>query len=315
MKILIADDNPTDVFVLKLTLEKWDYKVISCSNGKEAFEILTQEDPPKLAILDWGMPEMTGLEVCQELRFQDLKSYLYVIILSSRTKQDDLLIGLRSGADDYIKKPVDLNELRLRLHAGRRIIDLHESLIAAQEKLQILASQDFLTGIHNRGAAMDTLNREISRASRNKNPLGILTADIDKFKNINDTHGHPAGDSVIKEVAARIQNTLREYDSVGRFGGEEFLVIVPEIQYEDLRSLGNRIRESIANSPIQTLESELSVTMSFGGAILSNGKTLSDDELIAQADTALYAAKEGGRNRIEMAPLAEEEEPGDAQQA
>ena len=302
MRIVIAEDSLVEMKSLTLALEKWGYEVVACTNGKEALQVLTQEDPPKLVLLDWKMPEINGLEVCQELRFQQTKDYLYIIILSSNTEQKDRIKGLQSGADDYIQKPIDLQELQLRLQAGRRILELQENLLEAQKALRIQATHDFLTGIHNRAAIMGILNQEINRTRRCKNPVGVLMADIDTFKNINDTHGHPAGDAVIKEVANRIQDSLREYDHVGRFGGEEFLIVVPEIQHADLHALANRIRKAIADTPMDLPLLEITVTLSIGGALLNRSSSCTINELIAQSDEALYQAKEGGRNRVEMAP-------------
>ncbi|MFP6584577.1 MAG: response regulator, partial [Candidatus Hydrogenedentota bacterium] len=183
MKILIADDNPLDLSVLKLTLEKWGYEVATAVNGKEALDAMSGDDAPSLAILDWMMPELTGLEVCAELRFRDTKRYIYTLILSSRTEKSDIISGMQSGADDYLDKPVDVNELKVRLRAGHRIIELQEDLIAAREELRVQATQDFLTGISNRLEIMNFLGREINRASRNDGSMAVVMADIDKFKN------------------------------------------------------------------------------------------------------------------------------------
>lgn len=301
MKILIADDNPLDLSVLKLTLEKWDYEVLTATNGKEALDIMSEDDAPSLLILDWMMPEMTGIEVCAELRFQHTKRYMYILILSSRSEKSDLISGMNSGADDYLEKPVDINELQVRLQAGRRIIELQEDLIAAREELRIQATQDFLTGISNRLEIMTFLGRELSRASRTRGSMAVMMGDIDTFKQINDTYGHPSGDAVIKEVANRIGSCLREYDSVGRFGGEEFLIVVVEIQPDHIKTFTERIRKSIADTPIAIPNSEITVTMSFGAVAYTPGEAANKDDLIARADVALYRAKDAGRNRVEIA--------------
>lgn len=307
MKILIADDNPLDLSVLKMTLEKWGYEVATATNGKEALDAMSGDDAPSIAILDWMMPEMTGLEVCAELRFRNTKRYIYTLILSSRTEKSDLISGMQSGADDYLDKPVDVNELKVRLRAGRRIIELQEDLIAAREELRIQATQDFLTGISNRLEIMNFLGRELNRASRNEGSMAIVMADIDKFKSVNDTYGHPVGDAVIKEVAVRIGACLREYDSVGRFGGEEFLIVIAEISSTDVKPMADRIRNAIAETPIQIPNGEITVTMSFGAVTYVAGDPEDKEELIARADVALYEAKENGRNKVEIAkPLRTE---------
>jgi two-component system cell cycle response regulator len=303
MKILIADDNPLDRSILQMTLEKWGYEVTACSDGTEALAALNQPDAPPLAILDWMMPGKTGPEICAEIRFQQTKQYLYVIILSSRTEKSDVISGMQSGADDYLDKPVDVSELQVRLRAGQRIIELQADLIAAREELRIQATQDFLTEIPNRAAIMDILNREFNRSVRTNSVMGILMSDIDKFKDINDNYGHPAGDAVLKEVAKRISECLREYDSVGRFGGEEFLFVVAEIGPKDVKGMAERVRHSVCDLPIAIPNSEITVTMSFGVALLAHGKVTNKEELIGIADKALYAAKESGRNRVVIADM------------
>jgi two-component system, cell cycle response regulator len=301
MKILIADDNPLDLSVLKMTLEKWGYEVTACSDGDMALAELNKPDPPPLAILDWMMPGKTGPEICGEIRFSQEKKYMYIIIFSSRTKKSDVISGMQSGADDYIDKLVDVNELQVRLRAGRRIIDLQADLIAAREELRIQATQDFLTEIPNRAAIMDILNREFNRCKRTESTMGIFMADIDKFKHINDTYGHPAGDAVLKEVAKRISDCLREYDAVGRFGGEEFLFVVAEITPSDIKSMAERVRKIVADTSIAIPNSEITVTMSFGCAMSCSANMTDKKLLIAAADKALYLAKESGRNRVEVA--------------
>jgi len=301
MKVLIADDNPLDLSILKMTLEKWGYDVTACSDGNEALEEMNKPESPPLAILDWMMPGKTGPEICAGIRFQQSKQYTYVIILSSRTEKSDVISGMQSGADDYIDKPVDVNELQVRLRAGRRIIELQEDLIAAREELRLEATQDFLTEIPNRAAIMDFLNREFNRCMRTEGTMGVLMADIDKFKSINDTYGHPAGDAVLKDVAKRISETLREYDMVGRFGGEEFLFVVPDIELDDLKSMAERIRHIVCDTPIDITNSEITVTMSFGVSMFSLSATADKEILIGAADKALYNAKESGRNRVEVA--------------
>lgn len=298
MKILIADDNPLDLSILKLTLEKWGYDVLTATDGREALSKLSGDDPPTLAILDWMMPELTGPEVCAELRFQKTNKYMYILILSSRTEKSDVISGMQSGADDYLDKPVDVHELQVRLRAGRRIIELQEELIAAREELRVQATMDSLTGINNRANIMNIASRELSRATRTENPMGLVMTDVDKFKSINDNYGHPAGDAVLKQVADRVNGCLREYDSLGRFGGEEFLIVFTEIEAENIVAAAERIRKAIADMPMQIPNSEITVTMSFGTVNFIPGDDADLEALIARADAALYEAKNGGRNRV-----------------
>lgn len=301
MKILIADDQPLDRSVLRLSLEKWDYEVVEAADGKEAYDILISEDAPTLAIVDWMMPGMTGPEICQNLRKANLPRYTYTLLLTSKDDKDDLVEGLQSGADDYIVKPVDMHELQVRLRAGRRIVELQEELIATREELRIQATRDFLTGLWNRGVISEKLDEEVHRASRRGDSLSVIMCDIDKFKGVNDTHGHTVGDEVIVEIADRIEKALRTYDAGGRYGGEEFLIVLPETDVAGANTVAERIRGLIADSPVDTAVGAVPITMSLG----VTGRVMTSDiaakGLIEEADRALYQAKAGGRNRVETA--------------
>ncbi len=301
MKILIADDQPLDRTVLKMSLEKWGYEVIEAEDGTQAMNLLSAEDSPALAILDWMMPGMTGPEICLELRYQERQRYVYILLLSAKDNKEDLVRGMAAGADDYISKPVDLHELQVRLRAGRRIIELQEELIATREELRMQATRDFLTGIANRASIMDKLNGEAHRSLRQGSSLAVLMCDIDYFKRINDTHGHPAGDAVLKEVAQRMRTTIRPYDSVGRFGGEEFLVLCPGADAAGGAALGERLRDAIAATPVTTDSGPISVSVSIGVAARVIEQTDEVNQVISAADTALYSAKHNGRNRVEIA--------------
>jgi two-component system cell cycle response regulator len=304
VKILIADDQPLDRAVLKMTLEKWGYEVIEAEDGAEAMKILNSEDSPGLAILDWMMPGLSGPEICLELRYQERTRYVYVLLLSAKDNVEDLVQGMAAGADDYISKPVDMHELQVRLRAGRRILELQEELIATREELRTQATRDFLTGISNRGSIMEQLTGEVHRSVRQGTSLAVLMCDVDFFKRINDTHGHPAGDAVLKEVANRMHSAIRPYDAVGRFGGEEFLVLCPGTDAAGGAALARRLRETIASTPIVTDRGPIDVTVSIGlsARVFENVAEL--DQIISEADAALYAAKHNGRNRVEVAAAA-----------
>ena len=223
-KVLIAEDDPVFRHVLRNWLQKWDYEVQAVENGTDAWEILRQEDAPKLAILDWMMPGMDGVELCKRVRAQDKKAYCYVLLLTAKDEKQDIVAGLDAGADDYLTKPFNLDELRARIRSGKRILDLQNALIATQGALQFEAAHDPLTGLWNRGAIMDLLAREAERQRRSAGFLGLMMADLDHFKDINDSRGHLAGDIVLKEASRRLVNAVRAgTDFVGRYGGEEFL--------------------------------------------------------------------------------------------
>src|SRR5690349_18177056 len=219
-RILIAEDDPLSRRMLQSFLAKWDYEVIAAGTGTEALAALEQENAPPLAVLDWMMPGMEGPEVCREIRRHPERRYVYVILLTARSQKEDLLKGLEAGADDYLTKPFDAQEFRARLRVGQRILDLQHNLLTATDELRFRATHDMLTGICNRASVLDALAREGSRQEREGGSFGVIMADLDHFKSVNDTYGHMAGDIVLKEAARRMTACVRPYDTVGRYGGE-----------------------------------------------------------------------------------------------
>lgn len=316
-KILIADDDVVSRRVLEATLRKWGYEVTVACDGAEALSILEQENAPSLAILDWVMPVKTGPEVCTQVRQLGREAYTYILLLTAKTQKDDLITGMRAGADDYITKPFDRQELEVRLEAGKRILKLHEALLTAQQKLFRQATYDELTGIFNRARIMELARKEFNRAGRENVQMGIVLFDIDKFKSINDTHGHAAGDIVLKEVARRTQNSVRPYDALGRYGGEEFLLVLPNCDLLTCAQQAERLRVAICQEPITISvggnQVELPVSASFGATAFLPNIATTLEHLIAIADEALYAAKRTGRNRVVAHPHLEEETTSTAQ--
>jgi len=276
-------------------------------NGVDAWEVLQKDDAPQLAILDWMMPGMDGIEVCRKIRSRDQGVYRYVLLLTAKDDKQDVIAGLEAGADDYLTKPFDVDELRARVRAGKRILDLQAALIHAKDDLQFAAAHDPLTGLWNRGAILDLLKREVSRRQRTGDALGVIMADVDYFKKINDTHGHLVGDAVLQEVTRRLAVGIRPYDAVGRYGGEEFLVVFPGCSAENLVVGAERLRRCIADSPVETAAGQLPVTLSLGLASAEQGEkeTLDCETFLRTADEALYAAKARGRNRVETAPASQ----------
>jgi diguanylate cyclase (GGDEF)-like protein len=309
VRVLIADDSVVSRHLLEATLRKWGYEVVSASDGATAWDILQRDDAPALAILDWMMPRMTGLEVCRLVRQMNRERYTYILLLTSRSQKEDLIEGMESGADDYVTKPFDQHELKVRLRAGTRIIELQSELLAAREALRDQATRDSLTRLWNRASILDILQRELSRATREKRPLGLLMVDLDHFKHVNDTHGHFAGDAVLSEAGRRMQSDLREYDSLGRYGGEEFLVLLPGCDERSTRSSAERIRAHLATQPMVLSDTTLKISASFGGTCIKPGVTCTAEELIRRADEALYRAKDLGRNRVEFLDAEEAELP------
>ena len=297
MRVLAAEDNPVFQSMLRTMLTKWGYTPIVARDGNEAWRVLESEEAPRLAVLDWMMPGIDGVEICRRLRSLNREPYIYILLLTARTESQDLIEGMDAGADDYLTKPFNAHELRVRIRAGRRILDL-------QDALREQATHDGLTGLLNRNSILEKLDEEVARSARTEEPLSVLMADLDKFKSINDTHGHLAGDAVLREVARRLKTAARCYDAVGRYGGEEFLVVLPGCGMQDAWRQAERLREAIADTPFLIESGGLQVTCSFG--LASSGIT-APGRLVHEADEALYQAKAQGRNRVEV--LAEQLTP------
>ena len=301
--ILIAEDDPISRRILQSWLQKWNYHVIAVENGIDAWSALQREDSPPMAILDWMMPGLDGIEVCRRIRSHPRGAYKYVLLLSAKESKHDVVTGLEAGADDYLTKPFDVNELRARVRTGKRILELQGELLKAHSELQFEAAHDRLTGLWNRGAIMDLLQRETQRIVRIGGPLGVIMADIDHFKRINDSYGHQTGDAVLREVAQRLLQSVRNYDYVGRYGGEEFLVVLTACMPSDLIVTAERMRTYVSEKPVDTDTGPIPVTISIGLAARHTvGRDIKGKDLVRAADSALYVAKANGRNRVERAP-------------
>jgi len=298
MKVLAAEDNPVFQSMLTNMLTKWGYQPIVARDGNEAWEALQQPDGPQLAILDWMMPGLNGLDICRGVRASGREPYVYILLLTARTDSQDLVEGMEAGADDYLTKPFQAHELRVRLRAGRRILDLQQQLLAAREALREQATHDGLTGLLNRCAILAMLDRELARASREGQPLSLLMMDLDHFKQVNDTFSHLAGDAVLRESARRMRESVRNYDSAGRYGGEEFLIVLPGCDGPSAVAQAERVRQSFANTPFFTGQSHIPVTCSIGVSSRVLPCEADADALLREADLALYGAKGEGRNRV-----------------
>lgn len=299
MQILIAEDDPVSRRLLEITLKKWGYDVVAATDGDQAWKVLQQEDPPRLAILDWMMPGLSGPEVCRQVRARAQEPYIYILLLTAKNQKEDLIEGMEAGADDYITKPFDSQELNVRLRAGRRILELQAELVAAREALREQATRDPLTWLWNRSSIMEILARELAKAEREGSAVGLIMADLDHFKRINDTCGHQAGDVVLREAARRMQASLRSYDAVGRYGGEEFLIIMPGSSDSSAIHLAERLRFAINREPVKLPDRSVSFSISLGVTVSAPGVTTDPETLIRVADEALYRAKDLGRNRVE----------------
>lgn len=296
MRVLIAEDETVSRRLLEASLEKWGYQVVVTRNGSEAWEILQQPDAPSMILSDWMMPVMDGLELCAKVRRMDRSDYIYFIIVTGKGDREDIVKGLNAGADDYLTKPLDQEELRCRVMIGKRIIQLERRILQ-------LASTDPLTGILNRRAFMDQMEGQINRCSRENAPLSLIMADIDHFKKVNDTHGHQAGDAVLQHFAERLSGSLRSYDFLGRYGGEEFTICLPGTDSNMSGLIAERLRGAVEEAPVILPDNACTVhvTASFGVAARYPEPNEGVDLLIGMADEALYRAKAGGRNCVCMA--------------
>jgi diguanylate cyclase (GGDEF)-like protein len=300
VKVLIADDDQVSRRLLEVTLRRWGHEVESACDGRAAWDVLRAEDAPKLAILDWMMPHMDGTTVCREVRRKGGPSYQYLVLATSRDGKKDLLEGLEAGADGYITKPIDLNELRACLRVGERILDWQEQLLAAREALREQATKDHLTGLWNRRSILEILDREVARGRRDGRPVGLIVADLDYFKRVNDTHGHQAGDVVLRETARRMHAAVRPYDTLGRYGGEEFLVVLPNCDEEKSVQIAERLHRCVGERPVVAPEATVSMTLSVG-VTATNGEPVRAEALLKMADDALFRAKRAGRDRVFLA--------------
>jgi diguanylate cyclase (GGDEF)-like protein len=308
MKILIADDEPVSRRMLQGLINKWGYEAIVAEDGDAAWKILKNQEAPRMALLDWMMPGQNGVDVCRALRKLRPEPYTYILLLTAKDTSESVVEGLESGADDYLTKPFNPPELKARIRVGLRLLDLEDNLVQARESMRFKATHDTLTGVWNRGAILDTLEKEVWRAWREGTALGLLICDLDHFKSVNDTYGHLAGDAVLREVTRRMQGNVRPYDAVGRYGGEEFLVLLPGCDSTETRNKAERLREAIYTEPVETPAGALKVSMSIGGVSTSDWPKDTANQLLQMADLALYRAKEDGRDRTVIAGAAEHEE-------
>jgi diguanylate cyclase (GGDEF)-like protein len=307
MKILIADDDPVSRLLMQRTLQKFGYEVVLAADGRTAAEILSPDDGPRLALIDWMMPELNGPDLCREVRSsQRGGSYVYILLLTSKQEIEDIVMGLDAGADDYITKPCNPAELRARLHTGRRILMLEETLVQAREEMRFKATHDALTTLWNRASILSLVSNELLRSARDAKPTSLLLCDVDHFKLVNDNHGHQIGDIVLEEVANRLVSSVRAYDAVGRYGGEEFLILLSDCDRDSAMARAENIRAAMAAVPIQAGDSKLSVSISIGATTCEEWEAaIPLERILAMADAALYSAKGAGRNCTVMAaPVA-----------
>lgn len=299
MRVLVADDNRDSAESLAILLHAWGFQPVVAHEGAAALAILRAPSAPTLALLDWVMPGTSGIDICRAIREQAGTPYTYVILVTGRSTREQMLDGLNAGADDYLIKPVDPNELRARLSTARRILHLQEQLLATQRLLREQATRDSLTGLWNRAMILETLERELARSRRDEQPVAVIMADVDHFKQVNDTYGHLVGDGVLRQTSERVLAMLRPYDTVGRYGGEEFLVVLSGCGESAALALAERLRQGVAAEPMAEAGRAISVTLSLGIGVWDG--QLTARELLHVTDDALYDAKHSGRNRVALA--------------
>lgn len=292
MNILIAEDQPPAALFLRRTLERLGFQATVAPDGESAWEILDRGEANVL-ISDWMMPRLDGLDLCRRIRAKATDRYTYIILLTSRTNRADRLEGLQAGADDFLTKPPDADELAIRLQIAGRILAVHDELAYRNIKLAELATTDGLTGVKNRRRFQEDLDLLLAQARRVREPLSLVMLDVDQFKQYNDNFGHPAGDEVLRRVGATLLKAIRSHDVVARYGGEEFAVILPATDIDAALGVAERLRFALKAEPWP----HRAVTASFGVATLGPSDLGEGSELIQWADEALYQAKRNGRDR------------------
>jgi len=295
VKILIAEDDPISRRLLEATLSGWGYDVLVTSDGSEAWEAIQQPEAPGLVISDWMMPHMDGLELCRKVRQMKRTGYIYFIILTSKGRKEDVIKGLEAGADDFLIKPFDREELKCRTMIGKRIIELEQRILK-------LATTDSLTGVLNRRAFFERMEQEINRSLRENTSLSLILTDIDYFKKVNDRYGHQVGDLVLQGFTEQLLNSSRPYDFVGRYGGEEFVICLPGAGLSQSGSVAERMRSKVEEmkTVLPDGSQSIRITASFGVTSFLMDSKEKADSLIKRADNALYKAKNEGRNRVCM---------------
>ena len=303
LKIVVADDSPVYRKLVEGALSGEQFTVFFATNGREAVDLISHHQPA-VVITDWEMPDVTGLELCSQIR-RDSEAYTYIVLLTSNSKKDQIIQGLEAGADDYLTKPFHAGELLARIAVGRRVAELHRELQAKNHLLEELALTDPLTGLSNRRAVEHWAARELSGALRHGFPFWVVMADLDRFKAVNDTYGHDAGDQVLKEFATILNANTRASNICGRIGGEEFVLVLAHVDRAGIQIVIERIRQKLSTRAFAFGTATINVTASFGVAGVKGKHTREFAQMLREADAALYGAKRHGRNRTEFADSCE----------
>lgn len=298
MQVLVADDSPIYRKLVEHALKDEGYSLLFAKCGKEALELYTKHGP-SILITDWMMPDLSGLELCQKIR-AEAKHYTYILLLTGMTEKDSVVQGLAAGANDYLTKPFHAGELLARIGVGRRMVDMHREIDDKNVLLERMAHTDPLTGLANRRALEDWANRQLRGATRHGFPFWVVLADLDHFKEINDTYGHDAGDAVLKKFAEILNKNTRASDICGRLGGDEFLIVITHVEKQSIQAAVDRFCKQLAVQECVVAGQTVRSTASFGVAGFAGTPAPDFPTLLKEADKALYTAKLAGRNRVEI---------------
>lgn len=292
MDVLLVDDDPITRLAVCAALEEWGFMPVVAEDGHQALKHLAEKHPPHLLIIDWSMPGMTGPELCTTIRQRSDGQFFYILMLTGKEGSEAIVEAMEAGADDFVSKPFDHRVLKVRIAAGSRIVRLEQTL-------NQLASRDALTQCWNRRMIDELLQNSILESRRKNSNLSLMVLDIDHFKKINDSYGHSIGDIALKHLVSVLNNNLREYDQVGRYGGEEFVVVLPNTGIEEAWGIAERVRSAVQFQPA-FINRDLSIplTISIGLAQCHHDEKEDPHHLFQRADEALYNAKAAGRNRI-----------------
>jgi two-component system cell cycle response regulator len=297
MKILLAEDDPGSRRLVKVHLSDAGYEVIEAEDGQLAWELF-QRETFQIVITDWMMPKMDGPTLIHNIRSSGQKGYTYIIMLTAIDDKPKVVMGLEAGADEYLTKPFDSKELIARVASGERILKLEEQLTQARHEMETLAMHDGLTGIFNRRAIEEYTEAELDLARRKERPLSVILLDIDHFKDINDQYGHSIGDHTLQQLAGILPGNLRQYDRIGRWGGDEFIVILPDTKISEANMIAERMRIATAETKWSLENGECYTVQISLGVACASGSYPSLIKLVDAADLAMYQAKQAGRNHV-----------------
>jgi len=303
-RVLIVDDHEDNIELLRARLDSWGFATESAADGEEALRLI-EASPPDLILLDVMMPKIDGMEVARRVKGNRALPFIPIIMQTALDATENKVEGLEAGADDYITKPIDFAELKARLNSMLRIKRLQDALeererqlLEANERLRYMSQTDALTGLDNRRHLEERIDEMFEHARRLNEPFSCVMCDLDRFKSVNDTYGHQAGDAVLKQFARILRNEVREIDRVGRYGGEEFMLLLPGTVLDAAVTFAERVRKEVEGHTFTFDGTQICRTASFGVSAWPHPRIVNCDVLVRAADDALYVAKETGRNRV-----------------